>query len=73
MEPFRVLVDQIVIEMGDVQFDQDYKYKLINILNETIYIDGKEQYVANAIGIYVKSVLDAIDKKSLYELKMYEL
>ena len=73
MEPFRILVDRIVYEMGDVQFDKAYKYKLIDLLNNTVLIDGKKQYVSNAINIYVKRVLDAIEKKSLYELKMYEL
>lgn len=73
MEPFRILIDQVVYKLGDTLFDREYKYELVDVLNEMVLIDGKKQYVSTAISIYVKSVLDAIDKKSLYELKMYEL
>ena len=38
------------------------KMKLVDVLNQEIYIDGKLQYVNNAIKIYTKSVFDALNE-----------
>lgn len=73
MEPFRPIVDAVVYNSIGQVFDKAYKYKLINILNLKIKIDGKEQYVANAIPIYVKSVIDAIEQENPELVLRYEL
>lgn len=73
MEPFRPIVDAVVYNSTGQPFDKAYKYKLINILNLKIKIDGKEQYVANAIPIYVKSVIDAIEQEKPELVLNYEL
>lgn len=73
MEPFRPIVDAVVYNSIGQTFDKAYKYKLINILNLKIKIDGKEQYVANAIPIYVKSVIDAIEQENPELVLKYEL
>ncbi len=49
MEPFRILVDREVTEMKLLQFEHEEKMQLVNILNQEIQIDGKTQYVNNAI------------------------
>ena len=73
MEPFRPIVDAVVYNSICQPFDKAYKYKLINILNLKIKIDGKEQYLANAIPIYVKSVIDAIEQEQPELVLNYEL
>lgn len=73
MEPFRPLVDAVVYKSREQVFDKAFKYKLINILNLKIKIDGKEQFVSNAIPIYVKSVIDAIEKNDPGLVLKYEL
>lgn len=72
MEPYRVLVDRIVKENNDVVFDKEYKHLLVNVLNDKIKIDGKQQYVSNAISIYVQSVFDALEGKNSKGILNYE-
>lgn len=65
MEIFRPVVDKIVYENRNFTFDKDFKYKLIDVLNEKVFIDGSEYYLSNAIPIYLNSVFKAMeDKKS---------
>ncbi|MEG0282975.1 MAG: type II CRISPR-associated endonuclease Cas1 [Clostridia bacterium] len=73
MEPFRPLIDAVVYKADNEFFDKSYKYKLINVLNMQIKINGKDQYVSNAIKIYVQSVIDAIEKKDSNLVLKYEL
>ena len=44
MEPFRILVDREVREMNPIQFEHEEKMRLVNILNQEVQIDGKNQY-----------------------------
>lgn len=52
MEPFRILVDRQVLTMELEQFEHEEKMQLVNVLNQEVQIDGKIQYVNNAIKIY---------------------
>ena len=49
MEPFRVLIDREVIQMQRKEFTHEEKIQLVNVLNNEVMIDGKTQYVNNAI------------------------
>lgn len=62
IEPFRVLVDNIVVKNIENEFNKEYRYKLINVLNSKLKIKGKSYYYINAIKIYVKGLLDALDE-----------
>ena len=62
MEPFRPLVDKCVLGMKLEQFEHEEKMWLVDILNQEVQIDGKIQYVSNAIKIYCKSVFDALNE-----------
>lgn len=73
MEPFRPIVDAVVYSSIGQPFDKSYKYKLINVLNFKVKIDGKEQFVSNAIPIYVKSIIDAIEQEKPEKILNYEL
>lgn len=60
MEPFRPFVDQYIIDLDITEMQSETKAKLANILNIKVRINGKEQYLSNALTIYIKSILDAI-------------
>ena len=72
MEPFRPLVDREVLEMNLEKFDKEEKLRIIDILNHSVTIDGKEQYVSNAIGIYCRSIFDAINDQDVSLIRFYQ-
>ena len=71
MEPFRILVDEVVYSLEGNEFTKDYKNILVNILNTSVEIDDKEQTVANAIKLYVRSLFTALKENDLEYIKMY--
>lgn len=75
MEPFRILVDKQIVNMKYDELEHPEKMELVNILNHEVVIDGKRQYVNNAIKIYCKSVFDALneDDGSLVRFYNFEL
>lgn len=79
MEPFRPFVDAKVKRMDLAEFGHDQKMDMVNVLNKPVMIDGKIQYMINAIKIYSRSVFDAINENDIslirfpcYELQIYE-
>lgn len=74
MEPFRIIVDRYVYRMSPSEFDKKEKHELWCILDYKIIIDGTNQTVSNAIKIYTRSVLDAINDgdSSLIKFFRYE-
>lgn len=73
MEPFRILVDRIVVKMKPQKFDKDEKICFIYMLEDGVMIDEKNQYVSNAIKIYCRSVFDALNDKDISMLKFYQV
>ena len=75
MEPLRILMDRLVYHENFTMFNSDEKHKVVNILNETIYIDGSMYTFLNAIKIYCKSIFDALNDNdtSLIQFYRYEL
>ena len=73
MEPFRVLIDREVIQMQRKEFTHEEKIQLVNVLNNEVMIDGKAQYVNNAIKIYCKSVFDALNENDSALIRFYGL
>lgn len=71
MEPYRVLVDRTVYRNDFSVFEKQQKKILLNHFNQKIYIDGKEQFVNNAIKIYCKSIFDAIEENDISLIKFY--
>lgn len=72
MEPFCILVDREVVNMSMTEFAQDEKMRLVDILNQEVVIDGKKQYVNNAIKIYCKSVFDALNENDSALIRFYK-
>ena len=73
MEPFRPLVDKCVLGMKLDQFEHEEKMWLVDILNQAVQIDGKIQYVSNAIKIYCKSVFDALNEDDSALVRFYKI
>lgn len=73
MEPFRILVDRQVLTMKLEQFEHEEKMQLVNVLNQEVQIDGKIQYVNNAIKIYCKSIFDALSGDDSSLIRFYRI
>ena len=71
MEPFRILADRLVYQMQPVEFDTEEKHEMWRIMDQKVSIDGQSQFVMNAIKIYTKSVLDAINDGDASLIKFY--
>lgn len=64
MEPLRPLVDEMVLKLGCTAFNSGTKRTLARVLELKVEIEGRSQYLNNAIPIYVKSVLDALTENN---------
>lgn len=75
MEPFRPMVDRLVLESDFNEFGHEEKMQLVDLLNRQVRIDGSVQRLANAIRIYSKSVFRALEQQdsSLIQFYSYEL
>ena len=73
MEPFRILIDRKVMKMDLENFEHEEKIQLVDVLNQEVQIDGRTQYVNNAIKIYCKSVLDALNEDDSSLIRFYKI
>ena len=73
MEPFRILVDRIIVKNKPEKFDSEEKMNFIYMLEDEVMIDGKHQYISNAIKIYCKSIFDALNENDVSLIKFYEV
>lgn len=71
MEPFRIIVDRKVKEMELEVFDKAEKMWLVDTINDEIKINRRKETVGNAIKIYCKSVLEALEEKDISLIKFY--
>ncbi len=69
MEPLRIFVDRKVFEMEPEKLEHEEKLQLVNLVNQEVRIDGKNNYLINAIKIYCRSVFDAVNDKDISLLK----
>ena len=72
MEPFRPLVDEVVIQMMPEIFEREQKLEIIRILQKEVQMSGKIYLLDYAIKLYTKSVLDALDNNDVNKLRFYE-
>ena len=80
MEPFRPLVDQLVVELKPEKFEDSSngtylgsaeKRKMLELLNKEVEICGKMEVVTNAIKIYCRSVFDALNDRDISLIRFY--
>lgn len=72
MEIYRPLIDEIVYKNREFAFDKSFKYKLIDVSNRKVKIDKKEQYLANAVPIFITSVFDFLENEEESKILNYE-
>ena len=73
MEPFRPIVDEFVFNNRHLALDSEYKTDLVNLLNKTVEFEQQNQFVSNAIALYLKSFFDAIEDNSPEEFTVFKL
>ena len=71
MEPFRPIIDRAVKELKPVKFEHEEKMEILSVLNEQVIINGRTETVDNAIGIYCRSVFDAMNENDVSQIKFY--
>lgn len=73
MEPFRPVFDSIVYTMpkGN-ELEHADKLFILNTLTKRVVIGKAHQTIDNAIAIYVKSVLDALDNNDVSLIRFYD-
>ena len=62
MEPYRPVIDNVIVQMNHEEFGSKEKYKLLETLSQAIRIQDTEQTLLNAIKLYSKSVFDALNE-----------
>lgn len=72
IEPFRVLVDRFVFNSAE-ELSTQYKHQLCDILNQAVRCGGENCTVNAAIGIYCKSLFNALENGNIGDIKCYEL
>lgn len=72
MEPFRIIVDRAVYKMNPNKLEREEKNVLIDLLNSQVMIDGRKNYLNNAIKIYCKSVFDALENGDILAIRFIE-
>ena len=70
MEPIRPLIDSLVLK-NELTLD-NFKIKLINVLNFEVNFDGNQMYLENAIKLYVQSVMNALINNDVNKIKFIE-
>jgi len=72
MEPFRILIDDKVVNMSLEIFGHEEKMSILDLFNKEVYIDGKKNTLNNAIKIYAKSIFIALNERDIAEIKFYK-
>jgi CRISPR-associated endonuclease Cas1 subtype II len=72
MEPFRPLVDKLVLELKPQKFEHEEKIQVLSLLEQEVEIAGRTEKLANAIKIYTRSIFDALNEKDVSLIKFYK-
>ena len=73
MEPFRPIVDNYVVKSRIIdELNSERKLELVNLLNSDVRITGIKTSLLNALSIYVKSVIDALEKEDEQLIKFID-
>lgn len=70
IEPFRIIVDEYVYANKNRNFDKEYKYEIVDLLNKEILLDRKTTLI-NGIKVSIKSAIDALNEQDCSLMRMY--
>lgn len=71
MEPFRPLVDEMVLKLKPEKFEKEEKHQMLEILNKEVEVTGKKEILSNAIKIYCRSIFDALNERDISLIRFY--
>ncbi len=71
MEPYRPLVDRLVKNMNPKKFEHEEKMEILSLLQKEVSLGGRKEYINNAIGIYCRSIFDALNDRDVSLIKFY--
>ncbi len=72
MEPFRTIIDDTVKTLDPQKLKNEEKAILVNLLNKEVIINGKKNYLINAIKIYCASIFNALETGNLSQIWFIE-
>lgn len=75
MEPFRPIIDSFVAKSNiEAELTKERKWEIVNLLNSDVFIGNIKTNLLNSLGIYVKSVIEALNQNdtSLIRFAEYE-
>ncbi len=64
MEPYRIIVDEFVINNQFYDFTKTEKHIMCDLLNLNVKIEGKNHTLLNSIKIYCKSIFDFLNEST---------
>jgi CRISPR/Cas system-associated endonuclease Cas1 len=73
MEPFRPIVDRKVLGLRPEKFEIEEKHSMLEMVEEEVVIDNRKEFLGNAVKIYIRSVLDAINDRDVSKISFFEL
>lgn len=73
MEPFRPIIDRVVMDTAPLEFGKEEKQALLSALSSSVQISGTEQTVLNAIKIYTRSVFEAINEFDTDKIDFFDI
>jgi len=72
MEPFRPIVDEYVYRIKPDKFETEEKHHLLEMFTHEVFIDQRNEYLGNAIKIYVKSIFNALNDGDVSLIRFYQ-
>lgn len=73
MEPYRPLVDEIVLDLQPEKFETEEKHQILSLLKVEVMINNRREILPNAIKIYTKCIFDALKNDNPGLMRFYEL
>lgn len=74
MESFRPIIDYFAYKADFKELGSEEKMQIVGLLNSKVGIAESKQYLNNAIGVYVRSIFNAIEEEDVGLIKnWYEL
>ncbi|MDE6474822.1 MAG: type II CRISPR-associated endonuclease Cas1 [Clostridia bacterium] len=73
IEPFRVIVDEYVYENIGRVLDRDYKFELVNLLNNQVRFNNENISLVMAIKQITKDIINHLNCHVYEGIKLYEL
>ena len=72
MEPYRVLVDRIVKKYMPDCFESEDKKRVLEVVKTEVLLDGRKEFLENAIKKYVRSVFNALNDNDVSKIKFFK-